>query len=133
MNIVLSKLYRPPQRIHKSGITLTLNSEGAVMSLGKVIMNIGFVRSLVGQGRLSWRLFRDPRVPVLTKSIPVLTTVYPLSPVNWLIEWLPVLGQMEDIAVLGLGMTLFIRLAPQEVVDEYRLRLSAGDQPPQLS
>ena len=103
------------------------------MSLGKVIMNIGLVRSFVGQARLSWRLFRDPRVPVLTKSIPVLTIVYLLSPVDWLINMIPVLGQMEDIAVLGLGMTLFIRLAPQEVVDEYRLRLSAGDQPPQLS
>ncbi len=103
------------------------------MSLGKMIMNIGLVRGFVGQARLSWRLFRDPRVPVFTKSIPVLTIVYLLSPVNWLIEWIPVLGQMEDIAVLGLGMTLFIRLAPQEVVDEYRLRLSAGDQPPQLS
>ena len=99
------------------------------MDIGKIVMNVGFVRSFVGQARLSWRLFRDPRVPVLTKSIPVITVVYLLSPVDWLINLIPVLGQMEDIAVLALGMNLFIRLSPPDVVDDHRQQLSNGQVP----
>jgi uncharacterized membrane protein YkvA (DUF1232 family) len=99
------------------------------MGVGKMIMNIGFVRSYVGQARLTWHLFRDPRVPLLTKSIPVITIIYLVSPIDWLINLIPVLGQLEDIAVLGLGMNLFIRLAPAEVVNEHREQIANSGLP----
>jgi uncharacterized membrane protein YkvA (DUF1232 family) len=89
---------------------------------------VGFITGFIEQGRLSWRLFRDPRVPLWTKAIPILTIVYLVSPVDWLINLIPVLGQLEDIAVLGLGMTIFIKVAPQEVVNEHLIAIR-GKQP----
>ena len=100
-------------------------SGNSPFSVVKAVSGIGFIAGFIQQIRLSWRLFRDPRVPIWTKAIPVLTIVYLVSPVDWLINLIPVLGQLEDIAVLGLGMQLFIRLAPQDVVDEHTLQLKA--------
>jgi len=90
-----------------------------------VVMNIGFVRGFIEQARLSWELFRDPRVPRWTKLIPILTIVYLVSPVDWLVNMVPVLGQMEDIAVLGLCMNIFIRLSPADIVNEHLAQLRA--------
>ena len=72
-----------------------------------IILNIGFVRGFIEQVHLSWDLFRDPRVPRWTKIIPIVTIVYLVSPVDWLVNMVPILGQMEDIAVLGLGLNIF--------------------------
>src|SRR5579872_2363851 len=96
------------------------------------ILGLGAVYTFIEQVRLGWRLFRDPRVPMLTKAIPVATIIYLVSPVDWLVNLIPVLGQMEDIAVLGLGLTLFIRAAPQDVVNDHLAQLRAGNNP-QLS
>ena len=108
-----------------------MNSD-QVTSAGSWILRIGFIRSYWEQMRLTWRLFRDPREPILLKAIPILTIVYLVSPVDWLVNLIPVLGQMEDIAVLGLGMTFFIRLSPPELVDHHRAEIR-GVVPPQIT
>ncbi|HVO42693.1 MAG TPA: DUF1232 domain-containing protein [Aggregatilineales bacterium] len=92
---------------------------------------VGFLLGFIEQMRLSWRLFRDPRVSLWAKTIPVLTVVYLVSPVDWVVNLIPVLGQLEDIAVLGLGMMIFIKVSPPEVVNEHLLALR-GQQNPQI-
>lgn len=92
---------------------------------------IGFIVGFIEQGRLSWRLFRDPRVPLWAKAIPVAAIIYLVSPVDWLVNLIPVLGQLEDIAILGLGMTIFIKVSPAEVVEEH-LMFIRGKQHPEL-
>ncbi len=98
--------------------------QSSTFSLLRGLMNLGFIRGVIQQAQLSWMLFRDSRVPRLTKAIPVLTILYLISPVDWLVNLVPILGQLEDVAVLGLGMNLFIRAAPQEVVSEYMIQLA---------
>ena len=93
------------------------------------LAGLGAIYGLIEQVQLGWRLFRDPRVPLLTKAIPVATIIYLISPVDWLVNLIPILGQMEDIAVFGLGLTLFIRAAPQDVVNEHRAQLRGGSNP----
>ncbi len=71
--------------------------------------------------KLSWRLFRDPRVsPLVRYGIPIIGLVYLLSPVDVVPDVLLGLGQLDDAAVLLLLTQLMIMLAPQEVVDRYR-------------
>jgi uncharacterized membrane protein YkvA (DUF1232 family) len=100
-----------------------------IVSRGGGLLGLGFVRGFIEQVQLSWRLFRDRRVPIWAKAIPVLTILYLISPVDWLINLLPVLGQLEDIAVLGLGMTIFIKVSPQEVVNEHLAQIRGGNVP----
>ena len=69
---------------------------------------------------LAWQLFRDPRVPTYLKGIPVIVALYLLSPLDIIPGFLPVIGQLDDFALLLLGVATFNRLAPDEVVLEYR-------------
>lgn len=105
-----------------------MNSNGLGQSATRLVMGLSFFRGFIEQARLSWLLFRDPRVPVVTKAIPVATIIYLVSPADWLVNLLPILGQMQDVAVLGLGLTLFIRAAPQAIVNEHLAQLRSGNQ-----
>lgn len=70
--------------------------------------------------RLSWVLFRDPRVPAWAKVIPLGVAAYVLSPMDLLPAFLTgLLGLVDDIVVLTVGLDLFIRSAPPEVVAEH--------------
>ena len=68
--------------------------------------------------RLYWRLFRDRRVPILPKALLVLVLVYVVSPLDVIPDFIPVIGEIDDVAVVLSGLWLFIRLSPPEVVRE---------------
>jgi len=68
--------------------------------------------------RLYWRLFRDRRVPMLPKALLVLTLVYVVSPLDVIPDFIPVIGEMDDVVVVLSGLWLFIRLCPPEMVRE---------------
>jgi uncharacterized membrane protein YkvA (DUF1232 family) len=89
-------------------------------SLSGWLLKAGLFRSTIGQAGLAWKLFKDKRVPTTAKAIPVLALLYVLSPIDLALDWIPVLGQMDDVAIIGLGLQAFIRAAPQYVVSEYQ-------------
>lgn len=87
------------------------------------VFSVEFWRSVWQDIQLSWRLLRDPRVPLRLKAIPFLVGIYLLSPFD-LIGFIPIIGQLDDLAILVLGIRLFIRLTPQQIVQENRKVLS---------
>ena len=76
------------------------------------------LRHLPNFARLYWRLFRDRRVSILPKALLVLTLVYVISPFDLIPDFIPVIGEMDDVAVVLSVLWLFIRLCPPEVVRE---------------
>ncbi len=76
------------------------------------------LRHLPNFARLYWRLFRDRRVSILPKALLVLTLVYVISPFDVIPDFIPVIGEMDDVAVVLSVLWLFIRLCPPEVVRE---------------
>jgi uncharacterized membrane protein YkvA (DUF1232 family) len=74
--------------------------------------------------RLIWALLRDPRVPAGQKLILAGIVGYLVLPIDLIPDFVPVLGQLDDIAVVLLGLDLFIRSAPQDVVDEHLSRIA---------
>ena len=68
--------------------------------------------------RLYWRLFRDGRVSILPKALLVLTLFYVVSPLDVIPDFIPGIGEMDDVVVVLSGLWLFIRLCPPEVVRE---------------
>ena len=68
--------------------------------------------------RLYWRLFRDPRVSILPKALLVLTVLYVISPLDVIPDFVPVIGEMDDVVVVLSGLWLFVRLCPPGVVRE---------------
>jgi uncharacterized membrane protein YkvA (DUF1232 family) len=84
-----------------------------------------WVQDVVRQARLAWRLFWDQRVPLWTKSVPPAVLAYVLFPVDIITDVAPGLGQLDDLAVILLGVKLFINLAPPEIVQEHLRELGA--------
>jgi len=76
--------------------------------------------NIVRHLRLVWRLLTDKRVsPWLKGLIPALALAYLLLPLDLVADFFPVLGQLDDLAVLLLGMQLFIELCPKGIVQEH--------------
>lgn len=73
--------------------------------------------------RLVPALMRDPRVALQVKAIPALATVYLLSPLDLVPGWIPVLGQLDDLAVLILAIRTFKRSIPLAILAEYEQKL----------
>jgi uncharacterized membrane protein YkvA (DUF1232 family) len=84
-----------------------------------------WLQDAVRQVRLAWRLLWDERVPVWTKLIPPAALVYVLFPVDIIPDVVLGLGQLDDIAVLLIGLKLFIEMAPPDVVREHLVELGA--------
>ena len=68
--------------------------------------------------RLSYYLFRDPRVPVINKAITAAAIVFIISPID-VPNWVPFLGQAADIFFTVNVLELFIRFAPRQVAQEH--------------
>lgn len=79
----------------------------------------GFIGGLVRQARLAWRLVTDGRVSVWVKLIPVAGLAYLLSPIDLVPDWLPALGQMDDLAIILLSLKLLIELSPPGIVRQH--------------
>jgi len=88
---------------------------------------VKFLRKLWRDGRLTWRLFRDHRTPWRSKLILVGTVLLVISPINWIPNLIPVLGQLEDVALLSMGMELFLRNVPDWLRAEHEARLRLGE------
>ena len=86
--------------------------------------NLNFFRNLILQARLVWLLMRDPRVPLWLKALPVGSLVYLISPLDFLPDTIPILTQLDDIAVLLIGFRLFIELSPAAAVEEHMKTLT---------
>lgn len=70
--------------------------------------------------RVSWLLVRDPRVTLTRKAIPAAVLLYILLPVDLLPAIVTgVLGLVDDVVVLAVGLDLFIRSVPPEIVNEH--------------
>ena len=86
---------------------------------------LAWIKDLSRQARLAWRLFLDQRVPLWTKFIPPLTLAYILFPVDLVPDVALGIGQLDDLAVLLIGVKLFIELSPADVVHEHLRALGA--------
>ena len=78
-------------------------------------------------GQLALRLFMDGRVPLMLKAlVPTAALAYVILPIDLLPDFIPVLGQLDEVAIILLLMRLFVSLAPQEVVAEHRQHMAGG-------
>jgi uncharacterized membrane protein YkvA (DUF1232 family) len=68
-----------------------------------------------------WLAARDPRVPWYAKALCAAVAAYALSPIDLIPDFVPVLGYLDDLILLPLGIMLAIRLIPAELMAEFRM------------
>ena len=65
---------------------------------------------------------RDPRTPFLVRMLAVLVAAYALSPIDLIPDFIPVIGYLDDLLLIPLGLALVVRLTPPEVIEAARAR-----------
>lgn len=65
---------------------------------------------------------RDPRVPWYAKVAAACVVAYALSPIDLIPDFIPVLGYLDDLVLVPLGVWLVVRLIPADVLAECRAR-----------
>jgi uncharacterized membrane protein YkvA (DUF1232 family) len=73
---------------------------------------------------------RDPRVPWHAKALAMVVAGYGLSPIDLIPDFIPVLGFVDDVILLPLGIMLVIRLIPPEIMAEHRALATAAQNRP---
>ena len=72
----------------------------------------------------------DPRVPWYAKTLAIAVAGYALSPVDLIPDFIPVLGYIDDLIIVPLGIALVVSLIPNEVMAEYRTKADEARQRP---
>jgi uncharacterized membrane protein YkvA (DUF1232 family) len=63
---------------------------------------------------------RDPRVPWYAKIVAACVAAYALSPIDLIPDFIPVLGYLDDVILIPLGIVFAIRLIPPAIFQEHR-------------
>jgi uncharacterized membrane protein YkvA (DUF1232 family) len=63
---------------------------------------------------------RDPRVPWYAKAVAAAVAAYALSPIDPIPDFIPIIGHLDELVVLPLGIALAVNLIPSEIMAEHR-------------
>jgi uncharacterized membrane protein YkvA (DUF1232 family) len=60
-----------------------------------------------------WKLFKHPQTPRAAKIVAIVVLAYLVSPIDLIPDFIPVLGQLDDLVIVPLGIALVTRLTPK--------------------
>ena len=77
-----------------------------------------------------WIAARDKRTPFIAKIVAGTTAAYALSPIDLIPDFIPVLGYLDDIIIVPLGIWLALRFIPDQLMIEFRETASSQSERP---
>lgn len=83
-----------------------------------------WARSLTRDGHAIYLASRDPRVPWHAKILAIAVAGYALSPIDLIPDFIPIVGYLDDLIIVPLGIWLVVSLIPDEIMVEYRAKAS---------
>ncbi|HEY9580757.1 MAG TPA: YkvA family protein [Rhizorhapis sp.] len=89
-----------------------------------------FVHKLRVDAHAVWIAARDRRTPLALRLFGALIAAYALSPIDLIPDFVPVLGFVDDLIILPLGIWLFTLMIPKPLWSEYRATAEAETQRP---
>lgn len=84
-----------------------------------------WARRIKRDGVTLWFAYKSPQTPMLAKALCVFVVAYALSPIDLIPDFIPVLGYLDDVILLPGLIWLAIRMLPEVVVNESRLKADA--------
>ena len=70
-------------------------------------------------GKLLYRIARDPRVPRRHKMVAVALAAYGVMPFDIIPDWLPGIGQLDDLVLIALSFDTLLNRIPEEVLRDH--------------
>jgi uncharacterized membrane protein YkvA (DUF1232 family) len=83
-------------------------------------------RALQREVHAVYLAMRDPRTPWYARLLAGAVVAYAFSPIDLIPDPIPVLGYLDDLLLVPLGIVLVLRLIPAEVMQECRQRAQQG-------
>ena len=77
-------------------------------------------RSLKADAYALYLACRDPRVPWYAKLLAATVVAYAFSPIDLIPDFVPVLGYLDDLVIVPLGIALAVKLIPAPILEEHR-------------
>jgi len=66
--------------------------------------------------------YRDPRVPWYAKAFVALVVGYAFSPIDLIPDFIPVLGYLDDLVLIPLGVAVALKMIPEKIMEDCRIR-----------
>jgi len=80
-----------------------------------------------------WKLFKHPETPREVRWLAAGVLAYAVSPIDLIPDFIPVIGMLDDVILVPLGLALVVRLAPADIWQQcLRDAESGGDALPRL-
>jgi len=79
-------------------------------------------KALAAETYALYLAYRDPRVPWVARVLAALVVGYALSPIDLIPDFIPILGYLDDLVLVPLGVGLVLRLMPPQVMAESRAK-----------
>jgi uncharacterized membrane protein YkvA (DUF1232 family) len=76
-----------------------------------------------------WLAARDPRVPWYAKAVAGSVAAYALSPIDLIPDFIPIIGYLDDLIIVPLGIMLAVKLVPTELMAEFRAEAIRREKP----
>jgi uncharacterized membrane protein YkvA (DUF1232 family) len=86
----------------------------------------GWARRLKRDSHAVYLAARDPRVPWHVKLLALAVAGYALSPIDLIPDFIPVVGYLDDLVIVPLGVWLVLTLVPSDIMVECRAKANAA-------
>lgn len=90
----------------------------------------GWARAIKRDVHAVWLAARHPRTPWYAKALALAVAAYALSPIDLIPDVIPVLGYLDDLLIVPLGILAVTKLVPGDVLAECRAAAEAAAQRP---
>jgi len=98
------------------------HADAAGRALVERVLRLSLRRKL----RLALALVREPRIPLLVRAVPPALVLYLAMPLDVIPDFIPVIGHLDDVLVLLLGVAVLLRFTPRAVLEEHIARMEAA-------
>ena len=76
-----------------------------------------------------WLAARDPRVPWYAKALSAAVAAYALSPIDLIPDFIPILGYLDDLLIVPIGIWAAIKLIPEPIMADLRAKALENHKP----
>ena len=81
-----------------------------------------WARQLKSETLALWFCCKHPATPLVAKICASLVVAYALSPIDLIPDFIPVIGYLDDVILIPIGIYFTLKLIPQPVIDECRVK-----------
>jgi uncharacterized membrane protein YkvA (DUF1232 family) len=89
-----------------------------------------WAKAIIRDAHALYLAARDPRVPWYAKVIAASVAAYALSPIDLIPDFIPVLGQLDDLLIVPIGILIAVALIPPGLMAEHRAAATASRERP---